>query len=253
MRSGQKLQSKTLACSARDRLIVALDVPTLDEAKQLAEKLFEHVGVFKVGLELYARHGTSVFDALQQFERPIFFDCKFLDIPTTVARASQQLVGQNILMFNVHATGGAAMLKATAEAVHSQARTKNVAPPKILAVTILTSLGDAALRDELGWNIRVDQAVEKLAKLSRDCGVDGVVASALEAARIREICGENFLIVTPGVRPDWAAADDQVRAVTPAQALANGADYIVVGRPITRHENPADAARKILEEVASHL
>jgi orotidine-5'-phosphate decarboxylase len=251
--AGQKLQSKTLVRSARDRLIVALDVPTLDEAQSLAEKLSEHVGVFKVGLELYARHGTSLFAALKQFERPIFFDCKFLDIPNTVARASQQLVGHDILMFNVHATGGAAMLKATAEAVHTDAVKKKVVPPQILAVTILTSLGDAALRDELGWNIRVEQAVEKLAVLSRDCGIDGVVASALEAARIRQVCGENFLIVTPGVRPEWAASDDQVRAVTPAQAMANGADYIVVGRPITRHENPADAARKIVDEVAQQV
>lgn len=251
--AGQKLQAKALARSARDRLIVALDVPTVDDATRLAEKLYEHVGLFKVGLELYARHGTSVFAALKQFERPIFFDCKFLDIPTTVARASQQLVGHNILMFNIHATGGAAMLKATVEAVHSDAAEKNIAPPLILAVTILTSLGDAALRDELGWNIRVDQAVEKLAVMSRDCGVDGVVASALEAARIRQLCGDDFVIVTPGIRPEWAGSDDQARAMTPAQALASGVDYIVVGRPITRHENPADAARRIVEEMATKI
>lgn len=247
------MQAKALARSAKDRLIVALDVPTVDDAARLAEKLSEHVGIFKVGLELYARHGTSVFAALQQFERPIFFDCKFHDIPTTVARASRQLIGHNIMMFNVHASGGAAMLKATAEAVRSEAKEKNVTPPMVIAVTILTSLNDAALRDELQWNVGVEQAVERLAKLSRDCGIDGVVASAMEAAKIRQSCGENFVIITPGVRPEWAGADDQARAVTPGQALANGADYIVVGRPITRHENPADAARKIVEEVAAQL
>lgn len=230
---------------------MALDVPTLDDALRLAEKLNEHVGMFKIGLELYARHGTDVFNALKPYGRPIFFDCKFMDIPTTVARASQQLVGRDIFMFNVHATGGAAMLKATTEAVHSQARKQNIAAPKILAVTILTSLGDAELQQELGWNIRVDQAVEKLSKLSRDCGLDGVVASALETQKIRDLCGKDFIIVTPGVRPEWAASDDQVRAVTPAQALGSGADYIVVGRPITRHENPVVAAQKIVEEVAS--
>ena len=125
-----------------------------------------------------------------------------------------------------------------------------VEPPKTLAVTILTSIGESTLRDELGWQLAIDAAVEKLAKLAKDSGIDGVVASALEASRIRSVCGEDFLIVTPGVRPKWAAgADDQARAVSPAQAVKAGADYIVVGRPITRDQNPADAAKRIIEEV----
>jgi orotidine-5'-phosphate decarboxylase len=243
------LPSSSVIRSALDRLIVALDVSSLDDAQKLAEKLCGHVGIFKVGLELYARHGTEVFDALTPFGRPIFFDCKFLDTPNTVARASQQLVGKNLCMFNVHATGGAAMMKATAKAIGEEAQKMGVEPPKSLAVTILTSLGESALRDELGWQTTVDDAVEKLANLAKECGIDGVVASAMEARRIRESCGKEFLIVTPGVRPHWAGADDQVRAVTPAQAVANGADYIVVGRPITRHEDPVDAAKRIVCEM----
>jgi orotidine-5'-phosphate decarboxylase len=243
-----KLQSSR-PVSAKERLIVALDVPSLDEAKRLAQKLSGHVGMLKVGLELYARHGVEVFDVMESFGLPIFFDCKFLDIPNTVSRASRQLVGRNIEMFNVHATGGAVMMRATADAVIDEALKANVVPPKILGVTILTSLGDNALRDELGWDVAAENTVSKLAKLSQTCGLDGVVASALEAQRIREICGEDFIIVTPGVRPDWASVDDQVRAVTPAQAFKYGADYIVVGRPITRDNDPAAAALRIIEEV----
>jgi orotidine-5'-phosphate decarboxylase len=226
-------------------------VPTLDEARKLAEKVSAHVGMLKIGLELYARYGTEAFDAMEPYQLPIFFDCKFMDIPNTVARASRQLVGKRIELFNVHATGGAAMMKATADAVREEAATKKVSRPQVIAVTILTSLGDVALRDELGWNVSAEAAVQKLAKLTQSCGLDGVVASAMEAKRIRELCGKDFIIITPGVRPEWAAADDQVRAVTPGQAIANGADYLVIGRPITRDKNPADAAKRILEEVES--
>ena len=209
---------------------MALDVPTLDEAKRLAERLSEDVGIFKMGLELYAKHGVEIFEALRQFGRPIFFDCKFLDIPNTVARASRQLIEREVEIFNVHATGGAAMMRATADAVRDQAKKLNVKAPRVIAVTILTSLGEKALKEELGWNVQVEDAVCRLAKLTKDSGLDGVVASALEARKIREICGKDFMIVTPGVRPQWASADDQVRAVTPKDAIASGADYIVVGR-----------------------
>jgi orotidine-5'-phosphate decarboxylase len=247
------MQSSSTIRSAKDRLILALDVPTLDEARKLAELLGEHVGMLKFGLELYARHGVELFTVLEQYGRPLFFDCKFMDIPNTVARASRQLVGRNIEIFNVHATGGGAMMKATRDAVHEEARAKKVSPPKIIAVTILTSLSDAALKDELGWNVPVDETVERLAKLTKECGLDGVVASAKESKRIRKACGDQFLIITPGVRPEWASPDDQARAVTPAEAIAGGADYIVVGRPITQQKDPVDAARRIVDEVASQL
>jgi orotidine-5'-phosphate decarboxylase len=156
-------------------------------------------------------------------------------------------------MFNVHASGGSSMLKATVAAVREEAAKKGIVAPKIIAVTILTSLDDSMLSKELGWNLPAQDAVQRLAKLTKDCGLDGVVASPQEAAQIRATCGKDFLIITPGVRPEWAAADDQARATTPAEAIQNGADFIVVGRPITKQANPAEAASRIVEEVASKL
>lgn len=243
------MQSPSAVRSAKDRLIVALDVPDVDEAKRLAEQLAEHVGMFKIGLELYAKHGPALFDAISEYGRPIFFDCKFHDIPNTVARASRQLIGKGIYMFNVHASGGATMMKTTAAAVREQAAAAGVEPPKMLAVTLLTSISDSVLNGELNWKMTADRLVERLARLASDCGMDGVVASPLEAEKIRNACGKQFLIVTPGVRPDWADKDDQARSATPAQALKNGADYIVVGRPITAGKNPADSARFIVDEM----
>lgn len=246
------MQISKTALTAKDRLIVALDVPTLDQACRLADQLRDDVGMLKVGLELYAKHGTEVFAAMEQFGLPLFFDCKFMDIPNTVASASRQLVGRQIEIFNVHATGGSAMMKETVRAVREESAKQNTVPPKIIAVTILTSLGSEALRDELGWHVPASDSVLRLAKLTKDSDMDGVVASALEAAQIREACGDDFLIVTPGVRPAWVEGkDDQVRAVTAAQAVSSGADYIVVGRPITRHAKPVDAAKRIVDEMSN--
>ncbi len=236
--------------TAREKLILALDVSSESEALAIVKDLKDEVGLFKIGLELYAHSGTRLFAAMKSEGVPFFFDCKFHDIPNTVARASQALVGQGIAMFNVHATGGYEMMNATIQATHKAAAEANVASPKVIAVTMLTSINDAGAAD-VGFGASVNQLVPKLALLTKNAGLDGVVASAQEVKAIRQACGPDFLIVTPGIRPAWSASDDQKRIVTPAQAIADGADYLVVGRPITQASNRRDAARRVVEEMES--
>jgi orotidine-5'-phosphate decarboxylase len=235
--------------TSKDRLILALDVDNADDARRWIDELREEVGLFKVGLELYARYGTSILQYMQKEQIPYFFDCKFLDIPNTVAGASRSLVGRGIKMFNVHATGGSEMMKASLAAVEEEATKKGVARPLVIAVTILTSLTRDVLEEEIGIKQTVEASVGRLALLTSRAGLDGVVCSASEVSTTRKLCGKDFLIVTPGIRPTWAGDDDQKRIVTPGQAIKNGSDYIVVGRPITRAKDKADAARRIVEEM----
>ncbi|HEY9786678.1 MAG TPA: orotidine-5'-phosphate decarboxylase [Candidatus Obscuribacterales bacterium] len=233
--------------SAKDRLIVALDVPTMEEALALVDELQEDVGVFKVGLELFSSCGVALLTELARRGVPVFFDGKFHDIPNTVASASRAIVSHQVKMFNVHAQGGSAMMKAACEAA------RNAAPhglkPIVIAVTVLTSISEEILEGELGMSRPLEATVERLAVLAKSSGLDGVVASAKEVPAIRRALGDDFVIVTPGIRPEWAAADDQKRIVTPGQAMELGSDYIVVGRPITRAADKRDAARRIVEEM----
>lgn len=240
----------TKARTAREKLILALDVPSMDEAIAIVKELKDEVGLFKLGLELYAHSGTRLFEAMKAEGVQYFFDCKFHDIPNTVARASQALVGQGIAMFNVHATGGFEMMKATAQATHKAAQEANVAAPKIISVTMLTSISEKDAV-EIGFGSSVSQLVPQLALLTQKAGLDGVVASAQEVHAIRKACGPDFFIVTPGIRPAWSSSDDQKRIVTPAQAIKDGADYLVVGRPITQASSRRDAARRVVEEMES--
>lgn len=235
--------------TAKDRLIVALDAKDIDDARRWIEQLRGEVGMFKVGLELFARYGTSIFDIMKAEKVPYFFDCKFHDIPNTVAGASRSVVGHGMHMFNVHATGGSEMMKATMQAVEEEAAAQNIQRPLVIAVTILTSLTRNMLDDELGIQRTIEATVGRLAIVTKRAGMDGVVASAKEVASIRSLCGKDFLIVTPGIRPDWASDDDQKRVVTPSEAVKLGADYIVVGRPITRAKDMKDAARRIVSEM----
>jgi len=237
--------------SVKDRLIVALDVSSVEEAKTLVHELKDHVGMFKMGLELFASAGLELFDMMRKEGIKVFFDGKFHDIPNTVAQASKNITRQGVAMFNVHATGGSAMMQAAAEASREAAGDRQ--KPYLIAVTILTSMGPETLRDELKVNDEVMAHVTWLAQMTMNSGLDGVVASAREAAAIRQTCGENFLIVTPGIRPQWAATDDQKRIVTPAQALKDGADFLVIGRPITAAKDKKAAAQKVLEEMESSV
>lgn len=236
----------------KDRLIVALDVSSLEEAKALVKDLKEHVGMFKMGLELYTSGGLELFKMMREEGIKVFFDGKFHDIPNTAAQASRNITKQGVAMFNVHATGGSAMMSAAAKACAEAAEESKLAQrPYLIAVTILTSIAPETLKDELRVGDEVMSHVTHLAKLTKASGLDGVVASAREAAAIRKACGDDFLIVTPGIRPEWAATNDQKRIVTPAQALKDGADFLVVGRPITAAADMKDAAKKVLEEMST--
>lgn len=235
--------------TSKERLILALDAESLDDARRWMEALRDEVGLFKVGLELFSRYGSQILEIMEKENIPYFFDGKFMDIPNTVAGASRALVGKNIKMFNVHALGGSDMMKAALKAAEDEAEKKKVDRPLVIAVTILTSLTRDVLEEEIGIKQSVEASVGRLALLTYRAGLDGVVCSANEVQTIRKLCGNKFLTVTPGIRPSWSGDDDQRRIVTPSQAIKNGSDFIVVGRPITRAKDMVDAARRVVEEM----
>ena len=230
------------------KLIVALDFDRLAPALRLARKVVSFADMFKVGSQLFTAEGPRAVRALARLGVGIFLDLKFHDIPNTVSGAVQAAASlPEVRLINIHATGGLQMMRAAASALAGRRNR-----PKLLAVTILTSLDAAALR-RIGLAGPSERRVVKLAQLTQQAGLDGVVASAHEMQSIRRACGQNFLIVVPGIRPNRPAAsrrDDQSRTATPAEAARAGADYIVVGRPITAAPNPAAAARAIAQELA---
>ncbi len=229
--------------AANERLIVALDVRSLDEAKALVDKLIPAVKIFKVGLGLFTLCGPAAVKMVKDKGGKVFLDLKFHDIPNTAASAVIAASDLGVFMLNVHALGGSEMMKKAAEAVKGKTD-----KPKILGVTILTSMDQRAI-GEVGIKRDVEEEVLDLAKMAKDAGLDGVVASPLETSAIRERSGKDFIVVTPGVRPEWAAKGDQKRIATPAGAIRAGADYIVVGRPVIEAGDQAEAARKIIEEM----
>jgi orotidine-5'-phosphate decarboxylase len=228
---------------ARDRLIVALDVPKADDARTLVERLGGKVGLFKIGSQLFTAAGPGFVREVVGRGEKVFLDLKFHDIPNTVAGAVSSASRLGVSLVDVHGLGGQAMLEAAVGALPAMGT-------RLLAVTILTSHDEDSL-GQIGVNGSMHESVRRLAELARDAGAEGVVASPHEVALIREACGADFLIVTPGIRPAGAAAGDQVRAATPATALGAGADYLVVGRPITAAEDPGAAADAIVREMES--
>jgi len=226
-----------------DKIFVALDTTDLDQALALGRDLAGLVGGVKVGKEFFTALGPDGVRAVADLGMPVFLDLKFHDIPATVAGAIRAACKLKPFMLNVHATGGAAMLRAAADAVGGGSDR-----PLVLAVTVLTSLGDEDLA-AIGVADPSGTQVLRLARLAKDQGIDGVVCSAREAAALREDLGPDFKLVVPGIRPAWAAAGDQKRIVTPADAVALGADYLVIGRPITGADDPADAAKRIADEL----
>ena len=234
--------------TADERLIVALDVDTKESALDLVEKLKNDVKIFKVGSELFTSCGPEIVSAVKQRGCGIFLDLKFYDIPNTVAKAAVAATRLGVSMLNVHASGGHDMMKLAREAVTIEAEELGIERPKLIAVTVLTSMDENGLK-KIGINDTMEKQVLKLAALAKEAGLDGVVASASEAKLIRRQLGSYFTIVTPGVRPDWADANDQKRVATPKEAILNGANYIVVGRPIIEAQDPLAAAKRILEEM----
>jgi len=237
---------------AKKRLVFALDVDSFDKAQALVEQLRDQVGLFKVGKQLFTRCGPRVVEMIRRQGCEVFLDLKYHDIPNTVAKAGVEACRLGVSMFNVHALGGLEMMQQTVKEVDAWCRIHGRTRPMMLAVTILTSSTEATLRG-VGIDRPVMEMVTKLARLTKDAGFDGVVASPQEAPLIRAACGEDFAIVTPGVRPASAAMDDQKRVTTPAEAIAKGATHLVVGRPISAAENPAQAAQMILAEIAAAL
>jgi len=230
----------------KDKILVALDVETRDEALRLADTLRGSVGGFKIGSRLFTSEGPAMVRTLTERGDRVFLDLKFHDIPNTVATAVSAATALGVWMVNVHAGGGVAMMQAARAAAHEAAAKHNVAAPLVIAVTVLTSMNQATLRDT-GVVIDLIDQVLRLAELTKEAGLDGVVASPRETAAIRRRCGADFAIVTPGIRGGAAAAtkDDQERTMSPAEAIAAGASYLVIGRPILSAPDPRAAALKI--------
>lgn len=233
---------------ARDRLITALDFPTFDRAKALVEELGDAVTFYKVGMELFYGAGPDIIRYLKDKDKKVFLDLKLQDIPNTVAHSLAVLTRLGADIMNVHAVGGPKMMAEGMKAVKEAVAELGRPAPKLIAVTVLTSMDEAQWKP-LNYAKPIGEEVLDLAALTKESGLDGVVASPREAAGIREKCGKDFLIVTPGVRPAWAATNDQSRIATPAAAIGNGSTHLVVGRPITQAENKQEAVRKILEEM----
>lgn len=229
------------------RIFVALDTTNLDFALNLSRDLRGLIGGVKIGKEFFTALGPEGVRAVADLGVPIFLDLKFHDIPATVASAIRAANLLKPFMLNVHAAGGIEMLKAAINAVGNGPER-----PLILAVTVLTSLGDDDM-SSIGIESSSESQVLRLAKLAKDQNIDGVVCSAHEAAALRRALGPDFLLVVPGIRPSWAAINDQKRIITPADAIDLGIDYLVIGRPITDAVNPIDATRRIIDELEKHL
>ena len=226
-------------------ILVALDVESAAKAVDLANQLRGSVGGYKIGKQLFTAAGPAMVRELTSRGDRVFLDLKFHDIPNTVAGAVESAVATGAWMVNVHASGGSAMMKAAADAAAKSAGALGRPKPLIIGVTVLTSMTDAALREIGVQRSMIDQVVH-LARLAQSSGLDGVVASPQETRAIREACGNDFQIVTPGIRPaDQQGKDDQARTLTPAEAIAAGATYLVIGRPITSAPNPREAAERI--------
>jgi len=233
-----------------DRIILALDTADPDYALDLVDTFGTELSVFKVGLQLFVAAGPEIVREIHNRGKEVFLDLKFHDIPNTAASAAVAAARLGVFMLNVHASGGAAMMRETAERVVKVCLKENLRRPRLLGVTVLTSMGPDVLRQELSVAVTVDTQVKNLARMSKQSGLDGVVASAREARLIKEACGPDFLVVTPGIRPKWAAKDHQQRIVTPRDALRAGADYLVIGRAITGHEHPPTALKRLADELA---
>jgi orotidine-5'-phosphate decarboxylase len=236
--------------STKNRLIVALDVSTAHQARELVQTLHGVVGIFKIGSQLFTGAGPDIVREIIKSGSRVFLDLKFHDIPSTVAAAGAEATRLGVSLFNLHAAGGSEMMRRTAEAVSKTADAEGLTRPSVIAVTVLTS-ADAATLSEIGISFSTEDQVRSLSLLAEASGMDGVVASPREIALVRSaLKRESFLVVTPGIRPSGSELDDQKRVMTPAEAFSDGADYLVVGRPITGAKDPKQAAEHIIEEMA---
>ncbi len=235
-----------------DKLIVALDYATEQDAMALVNQLGDAVSYYKVGLELFLNTRGSVVDLIKAQNKKVFLDLKFHDIPNTVAQAVAWAASLGVDMFTLHSSGGEEMMRKSVETVNEVCERLNIKRPNMVGVTILTSFDEEGIA-KVGYKNNIADTVLNLAGLCKTSGMSGIVCSPHEAANIKETYGRDFITVCPGIRPAWAAAGDQKRITTPADAIRIGVDYMVVGRPITKAENPHEAALKIIEEINSAM
>jgi len=233
------------------RLIVALDVDSYKKAAYLVKTLSEYVKVFKVGSVLFTKYGPKIIKYIHKRGAKVFLDLKYNDIPNTVANAAKEATRLGVYMLNVHALSGKEAMKKAAEAVSQEAKKMRIFKPIVIAVTVLTSLHDEDL-SYLGLKGNVKEAVLRLARTAKEAGFDGVVASGEETQYIKQKIGSDFVVVTPGIRPEWAREKgDQKRVMTPKEAIKNGSDFIVVGRPVIENRRPLKAVKNIIKEINS--
>ena len=234
---------------AKDRIILALDVDTIEEVEKYVDLLKDYVGYFKVGLQLFTSCGFEAVEVIKKNGGKVYFDGKFQDIPNTIAQTSINLMKRGVDFFNISATGGSKMMANTINACNTYAKKNEIDPPMILAVTLLSSFGQKTLTNELGVEMNISSYVLKLARVAKEAGIAGVVAPDTDASQIKKELGNDFIVVCPAVRPTWAIVNDQIRIVTPSDAIKAGADYIVIGRPITHAQDPVEAAKLIIAEI----
>ncbi len=239
---------KKMTVAVKDRLVLALDVDDGETALGLVEQLEESVDVFKVGMQLFTREGPEIIRRIRERGKKVFYDAKYHDIPNTVANAGRMAVRLGLHIYNVHTLGGYEMIERTVLATRKEAEELGVEKPLILGVTVLTHLDQGMLRD-LGMEKELKDEVVHLAGLAKRAGLEGVISSPKEIKLIRQACGDDFLIMTPGIRPLWADGNEQRRRMTPREALKAGADFIVIGRPILQAGDPVEATRKVLQEM----
>jgi len=232
-----------------NQVVVALDVSDKNKAAQLFDELGGDAAALKIGLEMFIRFGPEIVQNAVARGAKIMLDLKLHDIPNTVQRAvaNVSLLGAELL--TIHTTGGMEMMKAARCGIEEAEKNHGVKGPKLLGVTVLTSISEEAMKNELGVIKSVEEQVVSLALLAKEAGLDGVVASPKEIKSIRKACGDDFLIVTPGIRPAGSSVDDQKRVCTPEQAVADGADYLVIGRPILQAENPIEKLKEINKSI----
>ncbi|MEN6617374.1 MAG: orotidine-5'-phosphate decarboxylase [Syntrophorhabdus sp.] len=234
----------------KERIIFALDVDRFEEAQHLVQQFKDHVGMFKVGKQLFTQCGPKIVDYIKLKNSKVFLDLKYHDIPNTVAKASIEAAKLGVDLLNVHASGGFTMMSEAKKALVEAGKNPDIQRPKIIGVTVLTSLDDNELK-KIGFDIPVIELTRRLASLAKEAGLDGVVAGGSEIEMIREICGRDFLIVTPGVRIEEEKKDDQKRTITPAEAIRRGASYIVLGRAVRDSSDPQALLKKITGDISN--
>ncbi len=237
----------------KEKIVLALDVDTAEQGKALITELKDYVGVFKVGLKMYTGKGYEIFNFMKEQNIKFFFDVKLHDIPNTVAKAAENIVRNGASFFNMHAMGGKEMMRQACESARAVAKELGKESPTILAVTLLTSIGEECLKSDLKINYNPKEYVINLALAAKDAGLDGVVASVWEAKAIKQVCGKDFKVLCPGIRPEWSNKNDQKRLATPSVAIKEGADYLVIGRAVTAAEDRVKAIQMIYDEIENAL